>query len=280
MGILNIGPDSVADDLELRTLPQQLDRARRLVREGADIIDVGVQSGRTDTPTISAEDEVERLSPLVRALADEGIAVSVDTWRPSVVEAVIAAGASLINDVSGLADERVAEAAARSGVGLVLMHTRAGPKSEHFPVYADPMADVQAFLGERIATAHAHGVAREQIVIDPGLDFAKRPSDSIEVLRHLDELKSLEQPLLLAVSRKYFIGMLTGAEPLDRLAGTLAAVGHGVDRGASIVRVHDVGAASQYLAVRRALRGSGQATLKGDPDSDALKWLAPKDRTA
>ena len=243
---------------------------------GAHILDIGVQSGRTDTPVLPEEQEIERLVPLVRALAERELVVSVDTWRAGVAEAAIAAGAALINDVGGLVDERLADVVGAAGAGLVVMHTRAAPKQEHFPGYEDATADILAFLEQRMQLALSRGVAREQIVIDPGLDYAKTPQESIEVLRRLGELQQLDRPILLAVSRKYFIGMLTGAQPNERLAGTLAAIEYGVGAGAHIVRVHDVAQVAEFLRVRGALRGEGTAQLDGDPDDETLKWLAPK----
>ncbi len=276
MGIVNIGYDSVADSRSLRTLQEQRDFALRQHEDGAHIVDIGVQSGRTDTPVISEQEEIERLVPLVSVLGEEGIVVSVDIWRSGVAEQAIAAGASLINDVSGLADGGMADVCARTGAGLVVMHTRAAPKTVNFPGYEDPMEDVIEFLDERIEQAVTAGVDREQIVIDPGLDYAKTPQESIEVLRRLAELRCVDRPILLAVSRKYFIGMLTGKGPEKRLAGTLAAVDFGVAAGAHIVRVHDVAEVADFLALRAALRGDGPAELRGDRDDDSLKWIAPK----
>jgi dihydropteroate synthase len=276
MGIVNIGHDSVADSRSLRTLREQREFALRRHEDGAHIIDIGAQSGRTDTPVISEQEEIERLVPLVSVLGDEGIVVSVDIWRSGVAEEAIAAGASLINDVSGLTDGRMAEVCARTGAGLVVMHTRAAPKMVSFPGYDDPMGDVLAFLDERVERAAAAGVEREQIVIDPGLDYAKTPQESIEVLRRLGELQRFDRPILLAVSRKYFIGMLTGRGPENRLAGTLAAVDFGVSAGAHIVRVHDVAEVADFLAVRSALRGDGVPALRGDRDDESLKWIPPK----
>jgi len=276
MGIVNIGKDSVADPLMLDRLDAQLEFALTQSRRGADIIDIGVQSGRTDTPTLTEKDEIERLLPLVSALAERGIVVSVDTWRAGVAQAVVEVGAALINDVGGLVDEAIAEVAAASGAGLVVMHTRAAPKEVNFPRYEDAMADIVAFVEERVELAVARGVAREQIVIDPGLDYAKTPHESIEALKRLGELHDLDRPILLAVSRKYFIGMLTGSPPHERLAGTLAAVEFGVGAGAHIVRVHDVGEVAEFLRVRGALHGDGVPELNGHPDDESLKWLAPK----
>ncbi len=276
MGIVNIGSDSVADPLSLDTLEAQLEFALRQSAAGAHILDIGVQSGRTDTAVLPEEQEIERLVPLVRALAEHGLVVSVDTWRADVAEAAIAAGAALINDVGGLVDERLADVVGASGAGLVVMHTRAAPKQVHFPGYEDATTDILAFLEQRMDLALSRGVAREQIIVDPGLDYAKTPQESIDVLRRLGELRQLDRPILLAVSRKYFIGMLTGAQPDERLAGTLAAVEFGVGAGAHIVRVHDVAQVAEFLRVRGALCGEGSARLDGDPDDETLKWLAPK----
>jgi dihydropteroate synthase len=276
MGILNIGRDSVADSRSFESLDQQLRRGLELVAAGAAIIDIGVLSGRTDTEPIRIEQEIEQLCPLVRALADAGVLVSIDTWRAETIAAAVAVGAALINDTSGLRDPSVADIAASSGAGLVLMHTRAAPKQVHFPGYEDPVLDVLEFLRERVTLATDRGVAFEQLLLDPGLDYAKAPQESIEVLRRLNDLAVLERPILLAVSRKYFIGMLTDALPEDRLAGTIAALEFGVSVGAQVVRVHDVAQVSQYLRLRAALHGEGEVDMLGQPDDDRLKWIAPK----
>lgn len=273
MGIVNVNDDSTASSLELRTLDEQLEYALALCEDGADIIDVGAESGRTDRPPRTPAQESELVRPLVEELTRRDVLVSVDTWKPEVAEAAVDAGASLINDVSGLADLRLADVAARSGAGLVLMHTAAAPKEAHFPGYEDPMADVLAFLRRRMIVARDRGVAEDQMVLDPGPDFAKTPQETVEVLRRLPELQALGRPVLLAVSRKYFIGAITGREPEDRLAGTLAAVGRGVDAGAAIVRVHDVADTRDYLDLLRLLSGDGEVPLRGDLDDERLKWL-------
>jgi dihydropteroate synthase len=276
MGILNIGRDSVADSRTFDGVEGQLQRGLDLVAAGAAIIDIGVLSGRTDTQPVSVEQEIDQLCPLVQALSEAGVLVSIDTWRAETIAAAVAAGAVLINDPSGLLDPTIADIAAGSGAGLVVMHTRAAPKQANFPGYADPLLDVLEFLRERVTLATHSGVAAEQILIDPGLDYAKAPQESIEVLRRLGELAVLERPILLAVSRKYFIGMLSGALPEERLAGTIAALEFGVSVGAQIVRVHDVAQVSQYLRLRAALHGDGEVDLLGHPDDDRLRWIAPK----
>jgi dihydropteroate synthase len=275
MGILNATPDSVSDRERYLTLDSQVARARELVAAGADLIDVGGESGRTDVAPVSDEEEIDRVVPLVAALAADGVVVSVDTWKPGVARAVVDAGAAMLNDVSGLRSPELAQIAAGSGAALVLMHTRADPKTERFPPYDDVVADVDAMLRDLIHRARSLGVPDDQLVIDPGPDFAKTPEESVEVLRRLGELRTLGRPLLLAVSRKYFIGAITGRPPLERLGGTLAALGHGVDNGAAILRVHDVADAVDYLRVRAVLRGQADIPADFDPSDERLKWVEP-----
>ncbi len=258
MGIVNASPDSFSDAGAYPDLDARVALARRQLAAGADIIDVGGESGITLRPPVAAREEIERVVPLVRRLVDElGATVSVDTYKPPVAEAAIAAGAAIVNDVSGLRDPALADVCARTGAALVLMHTRAAPKERlQDPArYDDVTADVLAFLAERMEVARGRGVAREQLVLDAGPDFAKTPAQTIELLGRLERLHELGRPLLLAVSRKDFVGALTGRAPGERLAGTLAAIGHGVDAGAQILRVHDVAAVADFLCVRAALRG-------------------------
>jgi dihydropteroate synthase len=275
MGILNATPDSVSDRVRYLTLDSQIARARELLAAGADLIDVGGESGRTDVAPVSDEEEIDRVVPLVAALAADGVVLSVDTWKPSVARAVVDAGAAMLNDVSGLRSPELAQIAAGSGAAIVLMHTRADPKTERFPPYDDVVADVDAMLRDLIHRARSLGVPDDQLVIDPGPDFAKTPEESVEVLRRLGELRTLSRPLLLAVSRKYFVGAITGRPPLERLGGTLAALGHGVDNGAAILRVHDVAEAVDYLRVRSVLRGQADIPADFDPSDERLKWVEP-----
>ena len=255
MGVLNASPESFSDGAEASSLEDILRRGRALLDDGAGIVDVGGESGVTNRPAIPAEEEIGRVLPVVRELVGGGAIVSVDTWKPEVARAVLDAGAHLINDVSGVRRPETARHCAEAGAGLVLMHTRAEPKVKAFPRYDDVVADVVRFFAERIDEVVALGMAPEQLVLDPGPDFAKTPAETIRVLRHLPELRSFGRPLLLAVSRKDFVGALTNRRPKRRLAGTLAAVAAGVDAGASILRVHDVAATADFLRVRAALRG-------------------------
>jgi dihydropteroate synthase len=255
MGVLNASPESFSDGAQASTLESVLRRGHALIADGAGIIDVGGESGVTNRPPIQVEQEIARVVPVVSELVATGAIVSVDTWKPAVARAALEAGAHLINDVSGLPQSEIARHCAEFGAGLVLMHTRAEPKVKTFPEYADVVKDVVGFLAERIDQAMAHGVRREQLVLDPGPDFAKTPAQTVRVLRALGEVVSLGRPVLLAVSRKDFIGALTQRRPRERLAGTLAAVAAGLDAGASILRVHDVAATVDFLRVRAALRG-------------------------
>lgn len=258
MGVVNASPDSFSDGGRYRTLEQRLALAGELLRSGADILDVGGESASTRRPPVDAEEEIERVVPLIeRIVAELGATVSVDTYKPAVARAAIAAGASIVNDVSGLPDPELAAVCAHTGAALVVMHTRVAPKQrmQDPDLYEDVTEDVLSFLRERIAVALDAGVAREQLILDPGPDFAKTPAQTIELLANVSRLHTLGCPLLMAISRKDFIGALTGRPPRERLAGTLAALAHGVEHGAHIFRVHDVGAAADYLAVRAALRG-------------------------
>ena len=272
MGIVNAGADSFSDAVRLDTLEGQVQRGLELVAEGADLVDVGAESGVTYTPAAPAGDEAARVVPLVARLAGEGVSVSVDTWKPEVARGALEAGAVMLNDVSGLRDPALAELAARTGAALVLMHTRAEPKREAFPDYDDVAADVEAFLRERIDVALDHGVAREQLVLDPGPDFAKTPAQTVAVLRELDRLHALGRPLLLAVSHKYFLGAITGRPPAERLAGTLAAAMWAADAGAAILRVHDVAAVRDALAVKAVLDGRDEVPAF-DASDEELKWI-------
>jgi dihydropteroate synthase len=255
MGIVNATPDSFSDVRGERGLDALRGHAHRLADEGAALLDVGGESGRTDREPVAVEVEIERVVPLVERLAADGLAVSVDTWRAPVARAALAAGAIAINDPSGLVDPALADACAEAGAALVITHTAVPPKQKGFPGYDDVVAEVASFLRERAALARERGVDDDRLVFDPGIDLGKTPGESIEVLRRLPELDALGRPLLAAVSRKDFVGALTGRAPAARLAGTLAALGAAVDGGARLLRVHEVAAARDYLRVRGALNG-------------------------
>jgi dihydropteroate synthase len=258
MGIVNATPDSFSDAGEHPTLDARVEHGAALLAAGADLLDVGGESASGHRPAIDAAAEIERVVPLiVRLTSEHGAVVSVDTYKPAVAEAAIAAGAVLVNDVSGLRDPALADVCAQTGAGLVLMHTRAAPKETLLDPsrYEDVVADVAGFLRAQMGVARERGVAAEQLLLDPGPDFAKTPAQTVAVLRGLASLRELGRPLLLAVSNKDFVGAITGRPSRERLAGTLAAVAHGVDAGAAVLRVHDVAAVADYLRVRGVLRG-------------------------
>jgi dihydropteroate synthase len=258
MGIVNASPDSFSDGGDHPTLEARVAHGAELLAAGADLLDVGGESARGDQPAVDAAGEIERVAPLIVRLTSElGATVAVDTYKPAVAEAAIAAGAVLVNDVSGLRDPALAALCARTGAGLVIVHTRIEPKGTLLDPgrYEDVVADVVGFLRERMQLALDAGVAPEQLLLDPGPDFAKTPAQTVAVLRALEELRELGPPLLLAVSNKDFVGAVTGRGARDRLAGTLAAVSFGVDAGASVLRVHDVAAAADFLRMRAVLRG-------------------------
>jgi dihydropteroate synthase len=257
MGILNATPDSFSDAGDHPHLEARVAHAQKLLADGADLIDVGGESARGDRPPVPVDEEVERVAELVRRVAGLGALVSVDTYKPEVAEAAIAAGAVMVNDVSGLRDPALADVCARTGAGLVVMHTRVEPKGTLLDParYDDVVADVIGFLRERMEVALARGVAAEQLLLDPGPDFAKTPAQTVAVLRGGRELAGLGRPLLWSVSNKDFVGAITGRGPRERLAGTLAAVAAGVDAGAAVLRVHDVAAATDFLRVLGVLRG-------------------------
>lgn len=258
MGIVNATPDSFSDGGHHPTLEARVELARELLASGADIIDVGGESGVTNRPPVAPEEEIERVVPLVERIAGElGAVVSIDTYKPAVAAAAVAAGACIVNDVSGLRDPALADVCAQTGAALVLMHTRAAPKQKLLDPSLDGrvVADVVAFLTERMELARTRGVGDEQLILDPGPDFGKTPAQTVESLRALDAVHALGRPVLLALSRKDFIGAITGRPPRERLAGTLAALAWGADAGGQILRVHDVAAAADFLAVRDVLAG-------------------------
>jgi dihydropteroate synthase len=276
MGIVNATPDSFSDAGVHRTLEDRVALARELVAAGADIVDVGGESGVTNRPPVTPEEEIERVVPVVEAVARElDVPISVDTYKPAVAAKAIAAGACMVNDVSGLRDTALADVCAATGAALVVMHTRVEPKRKLLdPVYDDVAADVRDFLAERMAVARDHGVATEQILLDPGPDFAKTPAQTVESLRALDTVLTLGRPVLMAISRKDFIGAVTGRPPRERHAGTLAALAFGADAGAHVFRVHDVAEAADFLAVRAVLRGEREVPADARLD-DALRWEPP-----
>jgi dihydropteroate synthase len=280
MGILNATPDSFSDPGATPSPEAGVARGLDLLADGADLLDVGGESGVTSRPPVDPHEEIERVAPLVARLADKGAVVSADTYKPAVALAAIEAGAAIVNDPSGLIDPEVAAVCASSGAALVVTHTRARPKQKLVrPRYDDLVDDVKSLLAERLEVARTAGVPDERLIVCPGPDLGKDPAQTIELLRRLDELHALGLPILLAVSRKDFVGALTARAPRARLAGTLAAVAHGLDRGAHVLRVHDVAATRDFLTVRRALGGELAVPEDLLLDDDLRREPIPQEET-
>ncbi len=280
MGILNVTPDSFSGDGLLTqddAVQAALAQARRFVAEGADILDIGGESTRPGASPVSAEEEISRVVPVIRALAEAlpNTLLSVDTYKAEVAEAALKAGAGMVNDVWGLrADPRMAEVVARYQVPMVLMHNRSTPQHAEIRArlggryvgvdYDDLLADVRRELLESVALAHAAGVPDEHIILDPGIGFGKTVAQNLELVNRLDEIRALGYPVLLGVSRKSFIGYTLDLPPDQRLEGTAAAVAVGIVRGADIVRVHDVGFMTRVARMTDAIvRSSPKANASG-----------------
>jgi dihydropteroate synthase len=258
VGVLNVTPDSFSDGGRYLGVEAALAQGRRLASEGAAIVDVGGESTRPGSDPVSADVELERVLPVVEGLTADGIAVSIDTSKAVVAQAALAAGAVLVNDVTALRGDRaLAEVVAAAGADLCLMHMLGEPRSmQDDPRYDDVVAEVEAFLAERSEAAVAAGIARERIVLDPGIGFGKTLEHNLELLRALPRLARLG-PLLLGVSRKRFLGALSGRDIAeDRVAASVAAALFCYRGGAHLLRVHDVRATADALAVERALEGA------------------------
>ncbi|MBB4637577.1 dihydropteroate synthase [Longimicrobium terrae] len=262
MGILNLTPDSFSDGGRFLHPGAAVQQARRMVAEGADLIDVGGESTRPGADPVSAEEEAERVGPVLRALAAElDVPLSVDTRRASVARAALDAGAEIVNDVSGLSDSGMAGVVAAAGAGLVLMHMRGTPRTmQSLTDYGDVVDDVAAELSASLERADAAGIGRERIVVDPGIGFAKTGAQNLELIAGIGRLRArLGRPVLLGASRKAFIGALLGGVPADaRDAGTVGACVAGLARGARLFRVHDVRGARQALDVAEAVFRAGR----------------------
>lgn len=254
MGIVNVTPDSFSDGGLLPTATAAVEHAMRLVDEGADILDIGGESTRPGAQPVSAAEELERVIPVLEALRDAGVPVSIDTQKPEVMVAAIRAGASMINDVNALQAEGALDAVATTSVALCLMHKQGEPQTmQQQPSYRDVVAEVQEFLAARVAAALAAGVARERLLIDPGFGFGKSLEHNLTLLRQLDRLEALGVPLLAGLSRKTMLGTITGNAVGERVHASVAAAVLAVMKGARILRVHDVRATRDALKVIRAV---------------------------
>jgi dihydropteroate synthase len=256
MGVVNMTPDSFYDGGRHASTAAGIAHARRLAEEGADLLDIGGESSRPGSQAVSLDEELARVLPVLDALRDLERPVSVDTTKPEVMRAALAHGAAMINDITALGAPGALDAVAAGDAAVCLMHMRGEPKTmQADPVYADVVVEVRDFLAARVAACAAAGIARERIVIDPGIGFGKTLAHNLALTRHLDALAGIGVPVLAGWSRKSSLGRITGRAAEERLAASLAAALIAVQRGARIVRVHDVAATRDALAVLAAIQG-------------------------
>jgi dihydropteroate synthase len=257
MGVLNVTPDSFSDGGRFLDPGAAIAHAHRMIEEGADVIDLGAESSRPGAAAVvSAEEELRRLLPVLRGLRDLPVPVSVDTIKPEVMRAALAEGASMINDINALCAPGALATVAASDAAVCLMHMQGTPGTmQQQPSYRDVVAEVKAYLQARVAAARAAGIAVERIVADPGFGFGKTLEHNLELLRHLRDFEALGVPLLAGWSRKSALGRITGKPADDRLAASIAAALIAAQNGARILRVHDVAATRDALAVLGAVQG-------------------------
>jgi dihydropteroate synthase len=257
MGILNVTPDSFSDGGDFFDHGRAVEHALEMVEAGADLLDIGGESTRPGSDPVAAEDEIDRVVPVIEQVAKYAtVPISIDTTKASVAEAALEAGAALVNDVSALRfDADMAGLVAKAAVPLVVMHMKGEPKTMQTGpiVYSDLMGEIGTFLKEVVEKAERAGIARERIIIDPGIGFGKQPEHNLMILKRLSELAVLDRPILVGVSRKAFIGRVLGLEAKERIFGTASAVAAAVMAGAQIIRVHDVAELSQVARMSWAI---------------------------
>ena len=258
MGVLNVTPDSFSDGGRFSNLDAAVLQARQMAAEGAAIIDVGGESTRPGAAEVSEDEEISRVVPVIKAITGLGVAISIDTSKPRVMRAAVGAGASMVNDVYALRRDGALPMAASLDVAVCLMHMQGEPRTmQDNPRYDDVTGEVTAFLSGRVAACMRAGVSRERIVVDPGFGFGKTARHNLELLANLGRVAALGLPLLVGLSRKSTLGQLTGRPAGERLAAGLAAAVLAVERGAHIVRTHDVGATLDALKVTAAVMRPG-----------------------
>ncbi len=259
MGIVNVTPDSFSDGGQHPTYGTALAHALRLVEEGADILDIGGESTRPGAADVTPDEELERVVPLVESLAREGVPLSVDTSKPEVMRAAIGAGAAIINDVRALQAPGAVDAVADSDCGVVLMHMQGMPRTMQMaPRYEDVVAEIRVFLRERLGALEAAGVSPERIALDPGFGFGKTVEHNFTLLRELQRFTSLGCPVVAGLSRKSMLGAVTGRAVGERATASVVGAVLAAERGARVLRVHDVAATRDGLRVWEAMQGQGE----------------------
>ncbi|MGA8863885.1 MAG: dihydropteroate synthase [Gallionella sp.] len=258
MGIVNVTPDSFSDGGQYLRRDAALAHAQQLITDGADILDVGGESTRPGAKPVGIEEELDRVLPIIEELRGAPVPLSIDTFKPEIMKAAISAGARMVNDINALQDTAAMDALAASDAAVCLMHKQGNPQTmQQQPHYENVVAEVSAFLRERTAAAEAAGIERGRIVIDPGFGFGKTLAHNLALLRELDKLAELGIPILAGLSRKSMLGALTGQDVAHRLPASVAAAVIAVQRGANIVRVHDVRATVDALRIWNAVNGTG-----------------------
>ena len=241
MGIVNVTPDSFSDGGQHLQHAAALAHAQQLIAEGADILDIGGESTRPGAQPVSVQEELDRVLPVIEGLRGAPVPVSIDTCKPEVMQAAIAAGAQMVNDINALQEDAALQIVAAGNVAVCLMHKQGSPQTmQTQPQYQNVVSEVSAFLRGRIAATEAAGIGRERIAIDPGFGFGKTLAHNLYLLRHLDKLRELGVPVLAGLSRKSMLGAITGQDVDHRVSASVAAALIAVQRGASIVRAHDV----------------------------------------
>jgi dihydropteroate synthase len=274
MGVVNVTPDSFSDGGEHATVDTAVAHALRLAEEGADILDIGGESTRPGADDVSVEEELRRVIPVIERLSKAtSLPISIDTSKPEVMRAAVAAGAGMINDVYALRRDGALDAAAELGVPVVLMHMLGEPRSmQDAPDYDDVVADVHRFLAERIFAAEMSGIPKKRIVVDPGFGFGKTTAHNLALLAQLERFTDLGVPVLAGLSRKRTIGEITGRDdPHDRVYGSVAAHVIAAQRGAKLLRVHDVAATVDALKIWNAL-AAVKMPKKSSASSSGIRW--------
>lgn len=255
MGVLNVTPDSFSGDGVYEDVEKAVSGAAKMVRDGADLIDVGGESTRPGAEPVGVEEELRRVLPPLKRLLEEDVAVSVDTYKPEVAGRALDLGAGLINDVAGLRDPRMARVVADHDAGVVILHMKGEPRTmQESPSYPNGVVEeIRGFLKSQVAIAEEAGIRSDGIIIDPGIGFGKTVDHNLEILRNLGSFGDLAKPILVGPSRKSFLGKLLNAPDTGRLGGTIAAVVVSILNGADIVRVHDVAECRRAVAVADAI---------------------------